>query len=416
MDHDQQYFSHSTPTSPPPHHYDVVTADLPDPLSATTWPSVLLTDAARAVANKNHHRLNHLMWVLNELSSPYGDTNQKLSSYFLRSLFTHVTNSGHRCYHSLSSTADKILAFESTIKLELKFQQVSPWTTFGHVACNAAIMEAFAGEKKLHIVDVSTTFCTQWSTFMDAIATRTNQTQTQTPHLRLTAVIATRHGGAGVQTVMREIGDRMEKFARLMGVSFTFNLLHHGGDLSELDMKRLDVKDDEALAVNFNGTLRSVCCHRRDYLLSMFHGLKPKILTIVEEEADLNVGVEFLKGFEECLRWFRVYFEVLDESFPATSNERLMLERSAGRAVVDLVACSPAESVERRETAVKWSRRLHASGFSPVCCGDEVSDDVVALLRRYREGWSMGTAEMVAGMFLRWKGTPVVWASAWKPI
>ena len=70
----------------------------------------------------------------------------------------------------------------------------------------------------------------------------------------------------------------------------------------------------------------------------------------MEKEADLDIGLEgfeFVKGFEECLRWFRVYFEALDRIFPRTSNEHLMLEREAGRAVVDLVACSPAESVER---------------------------------------------------------------------
>lgn len=43
-----------------------------------------------------------------------------------------------------------------------------------------------------------------------------------------------------------------------------------------------------------------------------------------------------MRGFEECLRWFTVYFEALDECFSKTSNERLMLEREAGQAVMDL--------------------------------------------------------------------------------
>ncbi|KAG5094157.1 hypothetical protein JHK84_049745 [Glycine max] len=82
----------------------------------------------------------------------------------------------------------------------------------------------------------------------------------------------------------------------------------------------------------------------------------------MEKEADLDIGLEgfeFVKGFEECLRWFRVYFEALDESFPRMSNEHLMLEREARRAVVDLVACSPAESVER---IGEWGRRNGREG------------------------------------------------------
>ncbi|KAI3699525.1 hypothetical protein L2E82_43904 [Cichorium intybus] len=397
-----------------------VTMEYSNSFSGNTWASDVLLDAARAVADKNSGRLQQLMWMLNELSSPYGDTDQKLSSYFLQALFSRMTDSGDRSYRTLTSASDKMCSFESTRKLLLKFQEVSPWTTFGHVACNGAIMEAFDGESKLHIIDVSNTFCTQWPTLLEAIATRTDET----PHLRLTTVVATKFGGAadsggGVQKVMREIVNRMEKFARLMGVPFKFHVIHHTGDLSELNLSQLDIQDDEALAINLNGTLRSVSNHRRDYLISTFRGLNPKIITIVDEEADLDVGsdgFEFVRGFQECLRWFRVYFEALDESFPTTSNERLMLERAAGRAVMDLIACSPAESMERRETAARWSSRLHASGFIPVSYSEEVCDDVRALLRRYREGWSMNPSEAAAGIFLTWKETPVVWASAWKPL
>lgn len=301
----------------------------------------------------------------------------------------------------------------------LKFQEVSPWTTFGHVACNGAIMEALEGEAKLHIVDISNTYCTQWPTLLEALATRTDET----PHLRLTTVVASKAGGAGgaaaVQKVMKEIGNRMEKFARLMGVPFKFNVIHHAGDLSELNLAELDIKDDEAVAINCVGALHSITSvgNRRDYLISAFRRLQPRLITVAEEEADLDVGVdghEFVKGFEECLRWFRVYFEALDESFSRTSNERLMLERAAGRAIVDLVACAPSESIERRESAARWSHRLHAGGFSTVSFSDEVCDDVRALLRRYKEGWSM-TQCSDAGIFLSWKDQPVVWASAWRP-
>nr|XP_043608497.1 protein SHORT-ROOT [Erigeron canadensis] len=399
-----------------------VTMEYSNSFTTNSWAYDILLDAARAVADKNSARLQQLMWMLNELSSPYGDTDQKLSSYFLQALFARMTESGERSYRTLSSASDKMCSFESTRKLVLKFQEVSPWTTFGHVASNGAIMEAFDGESKLHIIDVSNTFCTQWPTLLEAIATRTDET----PHLRITTIVTSKLGGGdglsgnGVQKVMREIGNRMEKFARLMGVPFKFNVIHHLGDLSDLNFRELGIQDDEALAINLNGTLRSVNSQRRDYLMSTFRSLNPKIITVVDEEADLDIGsdgFEFVRGFQECLRWFRVYFETLDESFPKTSNERLMLERGAGRAIMDLVACTPVESMERRESAARWSSRFHASGFSPVSYSDEVCDDVRALLRRYREGWSMNpTPDSSAGMFLSWKETPVVWASAWKMI
>ncbi|KAL9326854.1 hypothetical protein ACSQ67_007499 [Phaseolus vulgaris] len=378
------------------------------------WSHNLLLETARSFADNNSTRLHHLLWMLNELSSPYGDTDQKLAAYFLQALFSRVTDAGDRTYRTLASASEKTCSFESTRKTVLKFQEVSPWTTFGHVASNGAILEALEGNPKLHILDISNTYCTQWPTLLEALATRTDET----PHLRLTTVVTGRTGNS-VQRVMKEIGTRMEKFARLMGVPFKFNVVHHAGDLSELNFSELNLKDDEALAINCVNALHSVSAagNSRDALISSLQGLQPRIVTVVEEEADLDVGIEgyeFVRGFEECLRWFRVYFEALDESFVKTCNERLMLERAAGRAVVDLVACSPADSIERRETAARWGTRLHGGGLSAVPFSEEVCDDVRALLRRYKEGWSMVPCSDT-GIFLSWRETPVVWASAWRP-
>ncbi|KAE8704857.1 Protein SHORT-ROOT 2 [Hibiscus syriacus] len=393
------------------------------------WATDILLETATAIADRNSERFQQLMWMLNELSSPYGDTDQKLGSYFLQALFSRMTDSGERFYRTLASASEKTCSFESTRKMVLKFQEVSPWTTFGHVACNGAIMEAFESESKLHIIDISNTYCTQWPTLLEALATRTDET----PHLRLTTIVASKTcsalgssgaaGGGGslaaVDDIMKEIGSRMEKFARLMGVPFKFNVIHHAGDICDLDLSKLDVKENEALAINCVGTLHSIGAvdNRRDMMISNFKKLQPRIITVVEEEADFDVGVDgldFVKGFQECLRWFRVYFEALDESFPKTSNERLMLERAAGRAIVELVACSPSQSIERREPAARWSRRFRGSGFGPAVLSDEVCDDVRALLRRYKEGWSMAQCSD-AGIFLSWKDQPVVWASAWRP-
>ncbi|KAG5061259.1 hypothetical protein AAZX31_01G181200 [Glycine max] len=377
------------------------------------WAQDILLETARAVADKNTTRLQQLMWMLNELSSPYGDTDQKLASYFLQAFFSRISQAGDRTYRTLASASEKTCSFESTRKTVLKFQEVSPWTTFGHVASNGAILEALEGEPKLHIIDISNTYCTQWPTLFEALATRNDDT----PHLRLTSVVT---ADATAQKLMKEIGARMEKFARLMGVPFKFNVVHHVGQLSDLDFSMLDIKEDEALAINCVNTLHSIAAvgNHRDAVISSLRRLKPRIVTLVEEEADLDVGLEgfeFVKGFEECLRWFRVYFEALDESFPRTSNERLLLERAAGRAVVDLVACSAAESVERRETAARWARRMHGGGLNTVAFSEEVCDDVRALLRRYREGWAM-TQCSDAGIFLTWKEQPVVWASAWRAL
>lgn len=408
----------STPTPTPfePTDFSFPNRDLNTfDFSSNNWSTEILIDTARSIADKNSARVQHLMWMLNELSSPYGDTDQKLASYFLQALFSRMTDSGQRCYRTLSSASEKNCSFESTRKMVLKFQEVSPWMTFGHVASNGAIIEAFEGETNLHIIDISNTYCTQWPTLLESLATRSDET----PNLKLTTIVTSGSGSGSIHKVMKEIGNRMEKFARLMGVPFKFHVIHHTGDLSDLNLSQLDIKPDEALAINCIGALHTIAPidNRREILISKLKHLNPRIITVVEEEADLDIGIdglEFVNGFQECVRWFRVYLESLEETFSRTSNERLMLERLAGRAIVDLVACPASDSIERRETATRWSQRMHGSGFSACGLSEEVCDDVRALLRRYKEGWSMVQCPD-SGIFLSWKDQKVVWASAWRP-
>ncbi|ESW22445.1 hypothetical protein PHAVU_005G154500 [Phaseolus vulgaris] len=385
-------------------------SDSTEPNDDGKWAPKLLRECAKAISDRDSTKTHHLLWMLNELASPYGDCDQKLASYFLQALFCRATDSGQRCYKTLSSVAEKSHSFDSARRLILKFQEVSPWTTFGHVASNGAILEALEGEPKLHIIDLSNTLCTQWPTLLEALATRNDET----PHLKLTVV-------ALAGSVMKEVGQRMEKFARLMGVPFEFNVISGFRDLTK---EGLGVQEDEAIAVNCVGALRRVEVEERENLIRVFKSLGPKVVTVVEEEADFcSWREDLVKCLEECLRFYSLYFEMLEESFPATSNERLMLERECSRSIVRVLACCDdleddgGECCERRERGTQWCERLR-NAFSPVGFSDDVVDDVKALLKRYQPGWSLVVSQgddHLSGIYLTWKEEPVVWASAWKP-
>ncbi|KAL5543199.1 hypothetical protein UlMin_010909 [Ulmus minor] len=406
----------------------------PSQSAATTtgkWASGLLKECARAISEKDSSKIHHLLWMLNELASPYGDCDQKLASYFLQALFCKATDSGLRCHKTLISVAEKSHSFDSARKLILKFQELSPWTTFGHVASNGAILEALEGQTKLHIIDISNTLCTQWPTLLEALATRNDET----PCLKLTVVVV---NATVVSSVMKEISQRMEKFARLMGVPFEFNVISGLNNLGELTKEGLGVQEDEAIAINCIGALRRVEINQREAVIGMFESLKPKIVTVVEEEADFSsTRSDFVKCFEECLRFYTLYFEMLEESFPPTSNEKLMLERECSRSIVRVLACDNNEveeeieeeeennngrrsnsnggESERREKGSQWCEKLMKS-FSPFVFSDDVVDDVKALLKRYQSGWSLVLPnETTSGIYLTWKEEPVIWASAWKP-
>ncbi|KAI4303221.1 hypothetical protein MLD38_038877 [Melastoma candidum] len=372
------------------------------------WAPRLLRECARAISDKDSSKIHHLLWMLNELASPYGDSDQKLASYFLQALFCKATESGNRCYKTLVSVAEKSHSFDAARKLILKFQEVSPWTTFGHVAANGALLEALDGVAKIHIIDISYTLCTQWPTLLEALATRNDET----PRLKLTVVVT----ASIVQSVMKEVGQRMEKFARLMGVPFEINVVSGSSNLEELTKEGLAIQDDEAVAINCMGTLRRVDVEQRESILTTFRSFRPRVVTIVEEEADfVSMKDDFVRRFEECLKFYSVYFEMLEGSFPPTSNERLMLERECSRSIVRVLACGSRSGGEC-EKGIQWSERL-GKGFSPIKLSEDAVDDVRALLKRYQTGWSLVVGEDTStpGLYLTWKDEPVVWASAWKP-
>ncbi|RLN29405.1 GRAS transcription factor [Panicum miliaceum] len=110
---------------------------------AGRWAAQLLLECARAMAARDSQRVQQLMWMLNELASPYGDVDQKLASYFLQGLFARLTTSGPRTLRTLAAASDRNASFESTRRMALKFQELSPWTSFGHVSTNGAILESF---------------------------------------------------------------------------------------------------------------------------------------------------------------------------------------------------------------------------------------------------------------------------------
>ncbi|CAK9328572.1 unnamed protein product [Citrullus colocynthis] len=421
----QSSTSHSSEYSP--EHSPSAAAAATTAAATGKWATTLLKECARAISEKDSNKIHHFLWMLNELASPYGDSDQKMASYFLQALFCRATETGLSCYKTLVAVAEKNHNFDSALRLILKFQEASPWTTFGHVASNGAILEALEGETKLHIIDISNTLCTQWPTLLESLATRNDDT----PHLKLTVVTTT----SILKRLMKEIGQRMEKFARLMGVPFEFNPITNLNHLTDLTNEALKVEEGEAIAINCIGALRRVRVEERNNVISMLKSLKPRVLTIVEEEADfISSKNDFLKCFEECLRFYTLYFEMLEESFVATSNERLVLERECSRSIVRLLGCDQEISEEemgseRREKGKQWIKRLKQARFSSADFSEDVMDDVKALLKRYKPGWALlrptaattgeeeegGGGDDSGGIYLTWKEEPVVWVSAWKP-
>jgi hypothetical protein len=90
--------------------------------SSNHWAPNLLLECARAIAASDTLRVQNLMWVLNELASPYGDCDQRLATYLLQALFCRVMGTGAQCHGILCAAAEQSYSFESLRNMILTFQ------------------------------------------------------------------------------------------------------------------------------------------------------------------------------------------------------------------------------------------------------------------------------------------------------
>ncbi|KAG6503181.1 hypothetical protein ZIOFF_035492 [Zingiber officinale] len=268
--------------------------------------------------------------MLNEFASPYGDCEQHLPYAFLQALFCRATASDDHYYSTSLAVTERTVSFASTRRLALKFQEAAPWSTFGHVATNDALLQTLDGEPALHIVDVSNTFCTQWPTLLEVLASRADA---DAPRVRLTVVSSTAAG------VVAEIGARIEKFAWLMGVPLEFRAIAAPTLprlIDALRPKKLELREGEVVAVNCVGALhRAGCEDSRDSFLRAAAVLRPRVLTVVEDEADFGAASEFMESFEECLWFYGSYFEMLEKASRRCATSGLLWRGSASGASSD---------------------------------------------------------------------------------
>ncbi|VAH44362.1 unnamed protein product [Triticum turgidum subsp. durum] len=182
------------------------------------------------------------------------------------------------------------------------------------------------------------------------------------------------------------VGRRLSHIAGLCKVPFEFHSVAMAGE--EVEEGHLGVIPGEALA-----------------------SLRPKVLTLVEQESNTNTA-PFPQRFAETLEYYTAIFESIDLTLPRDDKERVNMEQHClAREVVNLIACEGAERVERHEVFGKWKARLTMAGFRPSPLSSLVNATISTLLQSYSENYKL--AERDGALYLGWKNKPLVVSSAW---
>lgn len=369
---------------------------------------LVLIACARAVAENDQLLAQWLMDELRQMVSVSGEPIQRLGAYMLEGLVARQASSGSSIYKALRckepASAD-LLSY-----MHILFE-VCPYIKFGYMSANGAIAEAMKDEKRVHIVDFQIGQGSQWVTLIQAFAARPGGP----PHIRITGIddsysAYARGGGLNI------VGRRLSRLAQSFKVPFEFNAVDVPA--CQVPLKDLGIQNGEALAVNFAFILHhmpdeSVSTeNHRDRLLRVVKGLKPKVVTLVEQECNTN-SAAFLPRFVETLDYYTAMFESMDVTLPRDHKDRINVEQHClARDVVNLVACEGAERVERHELLGKWRSRFTMAGFKPCPLSTLVNNTIRTLLKNYCDRYRL--EERDGALYLGWMNRDLVASCAWQ--
>lgn len=372
-------------------------------------PKRLLLECANALAENNFEIADALINELRQMVSIQGEPSSRIAAYMVEGLAARIASSGKYLYKALKCkeppSSDRLAA------MQILFE-ICPCFKFGFMAANGAMIEAFKGEKRIHIIDFDINQGNQYITLIQTLANQPGKP----PHLKLTGVddpeSVQRHTGG-----LKIIGQRLEKLAEAFKVPFEFHAVPSKTSLVSPSV--LNCKPGEALIVNFAFQLHHMpdesvsTVNERDQLLRMVRSLNPKLVTVVEQDVNTNTA-PFLRRFVEAYNYYSAVFESLDATLPRESQDRINVEKQClARDIVNIVACEGDERIERYEVAGKWRVRMTMAGFTSCSVSPDVVNTIQKLIKQqYCDRYKM--EEDKGALLFGWEDKSLIVASAWR--
>eukprot|EP00271_Cylindrocystis_brebissonii_P018525 TRINITY_DN528_c2_g1_i1.p1 TRINITY_DN528_c2_g1~~TRINITY_DN528_c2_g1_i1.p1 ORF type:complete len:576 (-),score=187.05 TRINITY_DN528_c2_g1_i1:220-1947(-) len=376
-------------------------------------PKDLLLAIANNIAAGNLPKARQQMQELARVASVFGSATQRLSAYFLEGLAIRVSGGSPaesdrpmpNVFTGSNCARDLMRSFEVLVN-------ASPYLTFGHVACNSAILEAFKGEERVHIVDFGMGCGLQWHALFQALAVRPGGP----PRVHFTGIDVDTPPGTTRALCIVQAGAKLANTCRECCVPFEYEPVHI--KLEDMKPHHVNIRPGEVLAVNCALRLHRLLdetvtpSNPRNAVLRTIGALKPRLLTLVEQNTNHNSPF-FLSRFYEALHYYTTMFEELESVLPEDSQERHTYEQQVlGKAIVNVVACEGQERVERQEPLGRWQQRVQREGFRPFALSALVVQTVRGLLNTYRDGYTVIRPDDCS-LVLNWRERPLMAMSAW---
>ncbi|RCV16426.1 hypothetical protein SETIT_3G137200v2 [Setaria italica] len=333
---------------------------------------------------------------------------------------THFADAlAQRLFPAYPNAAPPAPPHTATAEQYSHFYDAGPYLNFAYSTANQAILDAFEGCDRVHVVDFALMQGLQWPSLIHALSKR----EGGPPRLRITG-IGPHPTGAGDE--LREVGIRLADFARSLGVPFCFR----GVCVDQLDglsKWMLKIVPGEALAFNSIMQLHRLLVDPDadpavpapiDILLDLVTELQPRIFTVVEQEADHN-RPPLLERFTNALFHYAAMFDsmVAAGNHAAGGSSTCSLAEAYLRSeIFDIVCGEGSARAERHELLGRWRERLARAGLTQVLFGpNEVrlaTAQLISATSFSGDGYSI--LECAGSLALAWHDRPLYAATAWR--
>nr|QAT94459.1 RGL1 [Litchi chinensis] len=359
-----------------------------------------LMACAEAIQQDNLKLADALVKHIGLLATSQAGSMRKVATYFAQGLARRI----YKIYPQ-----DSLLESSYDDILQMHFYESCPYLKFAHFTANQAILEAFATATRVHVVDFTLKQGVQWPALMQALALRPGGP----PAFRLTGIGPPQPDNSDA---LQQVGLRLAHLADAIGVEFEFRGFV-AKSLADLEPEMLDIRPEmETVAVNSVFELHRLLARPGGFekVVSSIKAMKPKIITVVEQEANHN-GPLFLDRFTEALHYYSSLFDSLEGSaLTPPTQDVVMSEVYLGRQICNVVACEGTDRTERHETLTQWRNRLESAGFDPVHLGSNAFRQASMLLTVFAGGDGYRVEENNGCLMLGWHTRPLIATSAWK--
>lgn len=353
-----------------------------------------LMACAEAVEQNNLTVAEALVKQIGYLAVSQEGAMRKVATYFAEGLARRIY--GVFPQHSVSDS------------LQIHFYETCPNLKFAHFTANQAILEAFQGKSRVHVIDFSINQGMQWPALMQALALRPGGP----PAFRLTGIGPPASDNSDH---LQQVGWRLAQFAQTIHVQFEYRGFV-ANSLADLDASMLELRSPETESVAVNSVFELHKLNARpgalEKVFSVIRQIRPEIVTVVEQEANHN-GPAFLDRFTESLHYYSTLFDSLEGS-SVEPQDKAMSEVYLGKQICNVVACEGTDRVERHETLNQWRNRFNSAGFSPVHLGSNAFKQASMLLALFAGGDGYKVEENDGCLMLGWHTRPLIATSAWK--